>query len=45
MPITTQVHELERYNGDEDHWGHVMETIFVKAILPETTLRLAQHRG
>lgn len=32
MPITTHEHEAERYNGDTEHWKHVMETIFVRAI-------------
>lgn len=32
MPITTHEHEATRYGGDADHWGHVMETIFVPAI-------------
>lgn len=32
MPITTHPHEVERYNGDLQHWMHVMRTLFVPAI-------------
>ncbi|GAB4084011.1 hypothetical protein GCM10028784_06410 [Myceligenerans cantabricum] len=31
MPITTRDHEAEKY-GDNRHWEHVMDTLFVKAI-------------
>jgi hypothetical protein len=31
MPITTRPAEADLY-GDEDHWSHVMESLFVKAI-------------
>lgn len=31
MPISTRAAEAEAY-GDEDHWLHVMESLFVKAI-------------
>lgn len=32
MPITTQPEDVERYGGDEDHWGHVMGSLFETAI-------------
>lgn len=32
MPITTQPEHLELYGGDEDHWGHVMGSLFERAI-------------
>lgn len=32
MPITTQPEYVERYNGDQDHWGHVMGSLFERAI-------------
>lgn len=31
MPITTRTEDVERYM-DEDHWAHVMESLFVRAI-------------
>lgn len=32
MPITTQPEHVERYGDDEDHWGHVMGSLFEKSI-------------
>lgn len=32
MPIATRDHEVERYDGDDEHWIHVMETIHVPAV-------------
>lgn len=32
MPIATREHEVERYDGDAEHWIHVMETIHVPAV-------------
>jgi hypothetical protein len=32
MPITTQQDDVDRYNGDSDHWSHVMISLFAKAI-------------
>ncbi|MFI8525709.1 hypothetical protein ACIGB8_14745 [Promicromonospora sukumoe] len=32
MPITTQPEHVDRYDDDEDHWGHVMGSLFEKAI-------------
>lgn len=32
MPITTHKDEAERYGGDQHHWLHVRESIFVPAI-------------
>lgn len=32
MPITTLEHDVARYSGDADHWVHVRETLFVRAV-------------
>lgn len=32
MPITTHEESLERFGGDEHHWTHVIESIFVPAV-------------
>lgn len=32
MPITLRAEDLDTYDGDADHWSHVMESLFVKAI-------------
>lgn len=32
MPITTQLADIERYGGDQNHWSHVMGTLFEKAV-------------
>ncbi|KQQ65717.1 hypothetical protein [Microbacterium sp. Leaf320] len=32
MPITTRADDVGRFDGDSDHWIHVMETIFVPAV-------------
>ncbi|MFD2791987.1 hypothetical protein ACFS27_00355 [Promicromonospora vindobonensis] len=32
MPITTHPEHAERYGGDPDHWAHVMDSLFEKAI-------------
>lgn len=33
MPMSTQAVHLETYAGDPEHWRHVMESLFEKAIL------------
>ena len=32
MPITTPPHLVERYKGDEEHFGHVLEYLFTPAL-------------
>jgi len=32
MPITTPDHLVQRYNGDEDHFIHVLECLFMPAV-------------
>ncbi|HMR47880.1 MAG TPA: hypothetical protein PKE40_01295 [Arachnia sp.] len=32
MPITTQADQANLYGGDQDHWKHVMESLFAPAI-------------
>jgi hypothetical protein len=32
MPITTRDEDVDRYGGDDDHWSHVMTSLFEKAI-------------
>jgi hypothetical protein len=32
MPITTHPDQAKLYGGDEDHWDHVMRTLFERAI-------------
>jgi hypothetical protein len=31
MPITTRPEDADRYDGDTDHWAHVMQSLFEKA--------------
>lgn len=31
MPVTTQSDMISAYNGDKDHFKHVMENLFVPA--------------
>jgi hypothetical protein len=32
MPITTRPEDADRYDGDTDHWAHVMRSLFEKAV-------------
>lgn len=32
MPISTHPDDVDRYNGDSEHWAHVMDSLFVRAI-------------
>jgi len=32
MPISTPKERLDRYDGDADHFDHVLDTLFVPAI-------------
>jgi hypothetical protein len=32
MPITTRPEDADRYDGDTDHWAHVMQSLFEKAV-------------